>query len=122
MPDINPDPLAVGEDVVVIFDTVLSIREQPFKIFQDGRRFECVGDQLRLIDRVSVYRNSHVDNRDSEQGQHRGHNLASPIRHPESFIESDNGNVHRAAANIIVFKSHAARGSVCNVLLSRDFV
>ena len=30
----------------------------------------------------------------------------------------DNGNVHRAAANIIVSKSHAARGSVCNVLLS----
>ena len=30
-----------------------------------------------------------------------------------------NGNVHRAAANIIVSKSRAARGSVCNVLLSR---
>ena len=30
-----------------------------------------------------------------------------------------NGNVHRAAANIIVTKSRAARGSVCNVLLSR---
>ena len=34
------------------------------------------------------------------------------------MIESDNGNVHRAAAEIIVFKSRAARGSVCNVLLS----
>ena len=31
----------------------------------------------------------------------------------------DNGNVHRAAAKIIVSKSRAARGSVCNVLLSR---
>ena len=31
----------------------------------------------------------------------------------------DNGNVHRAAANIIVSKSRTARGSVCNVLLSR---
>ena len=31
----------------------------------------------------------------------------------------DNGNVHRAAAKIIAFKSRAARGSVCNVLLSR---
>ena len=29
----------------------------------------------------------------------------------------DNGNVHRAAANTIVSKSRAARGSVCNVLL-----
>ena len=29
----------------------------------------------------------------------------------------DNGNVHRAAAKIIVSKSRAARGSVCNVLL-----
>ena len=35
-----------------------------------------------------------------------------------SCIESDNGNVHRAAAKIIVSKSRAARGSVCNVLLS----
>ena len=34
------------------------------------------------------------------------------------LIERDNGNVHRAAANIIVSKSRAARGSVCNVLLS----
>ena len=33
-------------------------------------------------------------------------------------MKSDNGNVHRAAANIIVSKSRAARGSVCNVLLS----
>ena len=32
----------------------------------------------------------------------------------------DNGNVHRAAAKIIVSKSRAARGSVCNVLLSVD--
>ena len=31
----------------------------------------------------------------------------------------DNVNVHRAAAKIIVPKSRAARGSVCNVLLSR---
>ena len=34
-------------------------------------------------------------------------------------LKRDNGNVHRAAANIIVSKSRAARGSVCNVLLSR---
>ena len=31
--------------------------------------------------------------------------------------ERDNGNVHRAAAKIIVSKSRAARGFVCNVLL-----
>ena len=37
----------------------------------------------------------------------------------KSQILPDNGNVHRAAANIIVSKSRAARGSVCNVLLSR---
>ena len=37
-------------------------------------------------------------------------------------LSLDNGNVHRAAANIIVSKSHAARGSVCNVLLSRVYV
>ena len=36
-----------------------------------------------------------------------------------SMIKRDNGNVHRAAAKIIVSKSRAARGSVCNVLLSR---
>ena len=36
------------------------------------------------------------------------------------WVSRDNGNVHRAAANIIVSKSRAARGSVCNVLLSRD--
>ena len=35
--------------------------------------------------------------------------------------ERDNGNVHRAAAKIIVSKSRAARGSVCNVLLSDAF-
>ena len=34
-------------------------------------------------------------------------------------LKRDNVNVHRAAANIIVSKSRAARGSVCNVLLSR---
>ena len=34
-------------------------------------------------------------------------------------MKRDNGNVHRAAAKIIVSKSRAARGSVCNVLLSR---
>ena len=32
-------------------------------------------------------------------------------------FQSNNGNVHRAAAKIIVFKSRAARGSVCNVLI-----
>ena len=37
----------------------------------------------------------------------------------KSYVERDNVNVHRAAAKIIVFKSRAARGSVCNVLLSR---
>ena len=30
-------------------------------------------------------------------------------------FKPNNGNVHRAAANIIVSKSRAARGSVCNV-------
>ena len=35
-----------------------------------------------------------------------------------TFIESDNVNVHRAAAKIIVSETRAARGSVCNVLLS----
>ena len=34
-------------------------------------------------------------------------------------MKSDNGNVHRAAVKVIVFESRAARGSVCNVLLSR---
>ena len=33
-------------------------------------------------------------------------------------ISLDNGRVHRAAANDIVSKSRAARGSVCNPLLS----
>ena len=33
-------------------------------------------------------------------------------------FKRDNGNVHRAAAKVIVSKSRAARGSVCNVLLS----
>ena len=36
------------------------------------------------------------------------------------FSEQDNGNDHRAAANDIVFKSRAARGSVCIVLLFGD--
>ena len=36
----------------------------------------------------------------------------------DSQTTLDNGNVHRAAAKIIVSKSRAARGSVCNVLLS----
>jgi len=35
------------------------------------------------------------------------------------YVLPDNGNVHRAAANITASKSRAARGSVCNVLLSR---
>ena len=35
-------------------------------------------------------------------------------------LRRDNVNVHRAAAKIIVSKSRAARGSVCNVLLSRE--
>ena len=34
------------------------------------------------------------------------------------FLKRDNVNVHRAAAKDIVFKNRAARGSVCNVLLS----
>ena len=33
-------------------------------------------------------------------------------------VTRDNGNVHRAAANIIVSKNRTARGYVCNVLLS----
>ena len=40
----------------------------------------------------------------------------SPRRKEEE--KWDNGNVHRAAAKIIVSKSRAARGSVCNPLLS----
>ena len=35
------------------------------------------------------------------------------------MFKRDNVNVHRAAANTIVSKSRAARGSACNVLLSR---
>ena len=41
------------------------------------------------------------------------------IQHAIGKTERDNVNVHRAAANSIVFKSRAARGSVCNVLLCR---
>ena len=33
---------------------------------------------------------------------------------PDVNSKQDNVNVHRAAAKIIVFKSRAARGSVCN--------
>ena len=43
----------------------------------------------------------------------------SPRRKEEE--KWDNGNVHRAAAKIIVSKDRAARGSVCNALLSRVF-
>ena len=39
----------------------------------------------------------------------------------DKIFRSDNVNVHRAAANTIVSESRAARGSVCNVLLSRDW-
>ena len=39
---------------------------------------------------------------------------------PCVLLKRDNGNVHRAAAKIIVSKSRAARGSVCNALLSDD--
>ena len=35
-----------------------------------------------------------------------------------NLFKRDNGRDHRAAAIDIVFKSRAARGSVCNVLLS----
>ena len=47
--------------------------------------------------------------------------LASKIGENSNLgrFKRDNGNVHRAAANIIASKSRAARGSVCNVLLSR---
>ena len=38
------------------------------------------------------------------------------------LLKRDNVNVHRAAAKIIDSKSRAARGSVCNVLLSRRWV
>ena len=37
----------------------------------------------------------------------------------EPLVKPDNVNVHRAAAKVIASKSRAARGSVCNVLLSR---
>ena len=47
--------------------------------------------------------------------------LSLQIRDPHRTVnETDNVNVHRAAAKIIVSKSRAARGSVCNVLLSRQ--
>ena len=36
-------------------------------------------------------------------------------------LKADNVNVHRAAAKVIVSKSRAARGSVCNELLSDVF-
>ena len=36
-----------------------------------------------------------------------------------NLIEPDNGNVHRAAGEIIASKNRGAGGSVCNVLLSR---
>ena len=39
--------------------------------------------------------------------------------HNSRTLEPDNVNVHRAAAKINASKSRAARGSVCNVLLSR---
>ena len=42
------------------------------------------------------------------------------LKNHEATPRQDNGNVHRAAAKIIVSKSRAARGSVCNILLSRD--
>ena len=43
------------------------------------------------------------------------------LRFESSFIvRRHNVNVHRAAAKIMVSKSRAARGSVCNVLLSRS--
>ena len=42
------------------------------------------------------------------------------FRFSHVLIKRDNVNVHRAAAKIIVSKSRAARGSVCNVLLSGD--
>ena len=38
-----------------------------------------------------------------------------------SVVDADNVNDHRAAAKDIVFKSRAARGSVCIVLLSRVY-
>ena len=37
-------------------------------------------------------------------------------------VRRDNVNVHRAAANKLNIESRAARGSVCNVLLSRGSV
>ena len=39
-----------------------------------------------------------------------------------SIAKRDNVNVHRAAAKIVVSKGRAARGSVCNVLLSREAI
>ena len=44
--------------------------------------------------------------------------LRTSLHHALPQLSHDNGNVHRAAAKIIVSKSRAARGSVCNVLLS----
>ena len=52
-----------------------------------------------------------------------GHKIQSitAIEFAKEKSKRDNVNVHRAAANIIVSQSRAARGSVCNVLLSRVF-
>ena len=44
---------------------------------------------------------------------------SQPIEFAHLSSERYNVNVHRAAAKIIVSKSRAAHGSVCNVLLSR---
>jgi len=49
-----------------------------------------------------------------------GDTLRKSLHHALPRLSHDNVNVHRAAAQIIVPKSRAARGSVCNVLLSRQ--
>ena len=55
----------------------------------------------------------------TRQAQGKYQRIALGKGHYE-ICEPGNGNVHRAAANIIVSKNRAARGSVCNVLLSVD--
>ena len=50
---------------------------------------------------------------------HPQHPNAPVLKISFSIMSRDNGNVHRAAVKIIVSKSRAARGSACNVLLSR---
>ena len=58
---------------------------------------------------------------DADHGANDQHIANLKLHSVQPLSKRNNGNVHRAAANIIVSKSRAARGSVCNVLLSTDW-